>query len=106
MFGGKVITYELFDVHDNSYKCHFLLFYSLRYEVVLEEMSIVYIRTHIPHFLLLPSESDLRLACCSRQQMVRYLPSEEFAESPQSRNLFFVAPFGQNALAFLLNLLG
>ena len=101
-----MLTYELLDMHNDAYECHFLLLHSLRYEVVLEEMSIVYIRTHISHFLLLPSEPDLRLACCSRQQMVRYLPSEEFTESPQSRDLFFVAPFGQNALAFLLNLLG
>ena len=79
-------------MHDDTRKWYFLLFHTLSYQIVLEEMAIIDIATNIATFLLFAFESFLTLARTRAQKMIRDFPAQKFLKSPAAWRIVNTTP--------------
>jgi hypothetical protein len=80
---------ELFDMSNYANKANFLLFYSLRHQVNLVQVSVHSVRTDVVLFLLLLFQPFLGLTSLCREKVIRDFPAKHVAERPQPGGEFW-----------------
>ena len=105
MLGCRKLTYELLNVHHDSDKGDLLLFNTLRDQIVLEQVRIVYVAAHIAALSLLATQALLALARTGGEQLNRYFPAEQLLKSPASRRLISATPLVKRPRSLAADLL-